>query len=79
MGESEIADQLFQCCDRPLKRLLIKENPEIIEEGEAALLKAIKRMAVLHVATSVRRTNLLTAKQENGQTFCQFYGVPECM
>ena len=73
MGNDEIADQLFQCCDRPLKRLLIKENPEIIEEGEEALLEAIKRMAVLHVATSVRRTNLLASKQEHGQTFRQFY------
>ena len=73
MALDEVADQLFQCCDRPLKRLLMKENPEIIDEGEAALLEAIKRMAVLHVATSVRRTNLLAAKQEHGQTFRQFY------
>ena len=73
MSAEEVADQLFQCCDRPLKRLLIKENPEIIEEGEDALMGAIKQMAVLHVATSVRRTNLLAAKQAHGQTFRQFY------
>ncbi len=65
MRNEEVADQLFQCCDKSLKRLLMKENPDIIEEGEDALIKAMKRMAVLHVATSVRRTNLLSARQDH--------------
>ena len=47
----EVADQLFQCCERSLGRLLIKENPRVIETGEAALLDAMKKMAVIKVAT----------------------------
>ena len=69
----EVADQLFQCCDRTLGRLLLKENPDIIEAGEPALLEAMKNMAVLQVAKSVRRTKLLTSKQDHGQLFREFY------
>lgn len=71
--DTELADQLFQCCDRSLGRLLLKENPDIIEEGETALLNAMKRMAVLQVAVSIRRVKLLAAKQEHGQSFREFY------
>ena len=71
--DDDVANQLFHCCVIPLRSLLIKENPNIIHEGEEALLNAMKQMAVLHVATSVRRANLLSTKQESGQTFRQFY------
>jgi len=67
------ADQLFQCCERSLARLLLRENPGIISEGEANLLDAIKQMAVIKVATSVRRTNLLAVKQDHGETIREFY------
>ena len=70
---AEVADQLFQCCDRHLSRLLLKENPDIIEAGEEALMVAMKKMAVIQIATSVRRTNLLVTKQEHGQSFREFY------
>ena len=56
-----IADQLFQCCERGLGRLLIIENPDIIEEGEDALLLAIKQMAVIQIATSVYSVTLLSS------------------
>ena len=36
---TEIADQLLQCCDRPLARLLLKENPNVVEDGEDALIE----------------------------------------
>ena len=49
MRNEEVADQLFQCCDKSLMRLLLKENPDIIEKGEDALMMAMRRMAVLHV------------------------------
>ena len=70
---SEIPDQLLQCCERPLSRLILKENPKITDEGEDALLEAIQKMEVLQVATSVRRTKLLATKQELGQIFREFY------
>ena len=69
----EVADQLFQCCERSLGRLLLKENPQIIEAGEVQLMEAMRKMAVLQVATSVRRANLLTTKQQHGQSCREYY------
>ena len=71
--ESNLADQLFQCCERSLGRLLIKENPTVISEGEDVLLEAMKQMAVIQIATSVRRNNLLQSKQDAGESFREFY------
>ena len=34
MRGDDVVDQLFQCCDRSLGRLLLKENPSVIETGE---------------------------------------------
>ena len=45
----------------------------IIKAEEQALMAAMKRMAVLHIATSVRRTNLLSKTQDHGQTFREFF------
>ena len=73
VDQADIADNLYQCCDRPLARLLLKENPNIVEEGEVALLAAMQKMAVLQVAVNVRRAKLLTTTQEPGQSFCEFY------
>lgn len=67
------ADQLYDCCEKGLGRLLVREDPAIVEAGEKALLDAIKRMAVIKVATSVRRTKLLSSKQDHGETFREFY------
>ena len=66
------ADQLYDCCEKSLGRLLIKENPAIIEAGEAQLLEAIKAMAVVKVAVSVRRSKLFRLRQEHGQSFREF-------
>lgn len=71
--EHSVCDQLFQCCERSLGRLLIKESPDIIAAGEEALLHAMKRMAVIRIATSVRRANLLASKQDHGESFREFY------
>ncbi len=70
---NELADQLYQCCDRPLARLLLRENPDIVDEGETPLLAAMKRMAVLQVATSVLRARLRAMTQEHGQLFREFF------
>ena len=67
------ADHLFQCCERGLGRLVIRENSEIIAEGEESLLAAIKSMAVIKVATGVRRAALLATKQDHGESFREFY------
>jgi len=67
------ADQLFNCCEKGLGRLLLKENPNVIDAGETALLEAMKSMAVIKIATSVRRTQLLSLRQDHGQNIREFY------
>ena len=62
------ADDLFDCCEKSLGRLLLKEDPGIIEAGEEKLLEAMKKMAVIRVAVSIRRTQLMSMKQEQGQS-----------
>jgi len=47
----QIADQLFNCCETSLGRLILKESPNAIEAGEDTLTEAMKRMAVIKVAT----------------------------
>ena len=71
--QHELADQLYQCCDRPLARLLLRENPDVVDEGETQLLAAMKKMAVLQVATSVLRARLRAMTQEHGQLFREFF------
>ena len=69
----QFADHLYLCCEDPLARLLIREDPGAIKKGEDGLKDAIHRLAVTKVATSVRRTKLLASKQSHGQTFREFY------
>ena len=52
--------------ERSLVRLLLKEDPKIIESGTDALLDAVRKMAVLHVATTVRHTYLMSLRQGHG-------------
>ena len=73
LSEESVADQLFQSCDKNLMRLLIRAQPDIVSEGEARLLEAIKNLVVIKIATSARRTNLLASKQAHGVTFREFY------
>ena len=67
------ADDLFDCCEKSLGRLLLKEDPGIIEAGEKKLLEAMKKMAVIRVAVSIRRTQLMSMKQDSGQSIREFY------
>ena len=69
----QVADQLLSCCESDLETLLLKENPDVIDAGETALLEAMKAMAVDKVAVSVRRSKLFSLKQDHGQAFREFY------
>jgi hypothetical protein len=60
---ASIVDQLYQCCEKSLARLLIREQPDIVSKDEDTLLEAMKRFSVIKVATSVRRRNLLSTGQ----------------
>ena len=72
-GSTEEVDHLYQCCDKNLARLLIREEPDILNKKENDLLEAMKRLAVIKIATSVRRTNLLSMKQQHAESFREYY------
>ena len=71
--ENVVADQLYHCCETSLARLIVREQPHIVSLGEEELLAAMKRLAVIKIATSVRRTNLLASKQSHGEPVREFY------
>ena len=63
---------LLACCDQDLKSSVEKANPNITAQDETAVLAAIKRHAVVSVAASVLRTELLAMKQDHGETVLAF-------
>ena len=68
----EKVQQLFQCCDDHLGNQILRSYPGIVEGDEATLLAAIKTLAVVPVARVVRRTELLTLKQDHGEKTRKF-------
>lgn len=69
----ETIQQLFQCCDGDLGDNILRSNPDAIRGTEDELLAAIKRLAVTPVAISVRRSDLLSIKQDHGENVRSFY------
>ena len=63
---------LLACCSQELKESVEKADPTISTQSEAAVLTAIKRHAVVSVAASVLRTELLSMKQDHGETVLAF-------
>ena len=63
---------LITCCDSELKASVQKETPDLMTKTEAEVLEAIKRQAVITVATCVLQTELVGLKQENNETIRQF-------
>ena len=69
----ETVQQLFQCCEGDLGDNILRSNPDATRGTEEELLAAIKRLAVTPVAISVRRSNLLSIKQDHGENVRSFY------
>ncbi len=64
--------QLFQCTGAELGDSLLKTNPQAVSQPLPQLLKDIRSLAVIPVATSVLRTELLQLHQERGEAFRAF-------
>ena len=73
MTPAEVVQQLFQCCDDDLGNAVLKTSPAAVEGTEDVLLAAIKQLAVVPVAISVRRTDFLSTHQDPGQSVRDFY------
>ena len=63
----ETVQQLFQCCDVDLGDSILKSYAAAASGTEEQLLAAIKQLAVIPVAISVRRTELLSLHQDRGE------------
>jgi len=64
---------LFQCCDETLGNNLLRGDPNVISKSEDEVLIAIKRLAVIPVAISVRRSDLLAVRQCDGESVRSFF------
>eukprot|EP00111_Clytia_hemisphaerica_P012758 TCONS_00037534-protein len=69
---TQITTHLWQCCDPDLETELFKDVKDIAATTEADLLDAIKRLAVISIAASVRRAELLALHQDHGQPIRSF-------
>ena len=70
---AESVEQLFHCCDEDLGDSILKGHPNAVTSTEDNLIKVIKQMAVIPVAISVRRADLLATKQDHGENARAFY------
>ena len=70
---AESVEQLFHCCDEDLGDSILKGHPDAVTGTEDNMLNVIKQMAVIPVAISVRRADLLATKQDHGENARAFY------
>ena len=68
LTDMEKVQHLFQCCDEELGDIIIKGHPNAPSGTEVELLAIVKKLAVIPVAISVRRSDLLSTKQAHGET-----------
>ena len=59
---------LFDCCDKDLGDAILKSSHAIETETEEVLLRTMKQLAVIPMAISIRRADLLSSKQDHGET-----------
>ena len=67
-----VAVYLLACCDQDLKSSVERADPAISSKVESDVLSAIKRHAVVSVAVSVLRTELLVMKQDHEENIIAF-------
>ena len=71
---TEVCQQLFEWCGEELDNdLLRNNNSDTIMNSETDLLSMIKRLAVIPVAISVRRSQLLNLTQCDSETVRSFF------
>ena len=63
----ETVRQLFHCCEEDLGDKVLKGHPDAVSGDAQQLLEVIKKLAVVPVAVSVRRAELLSTRQDHGE------------
>ena len=73
LNAEEATQQLFQCCEEDLGNDILKSHPTSVSDTEDHLIEVIKRIAVIPVAISVKRADLLSIKQDHGESARSFF------
>ena len=66
-----VTGELFECCSTELGDDIIRENKTLLEGSEVNLLSAMKRLAVIPVAKTVRRSDVLQMRVEFGHSMLE--------
>ena len=72
MSQAETKCQLLACCEQELEASLFKDDPKLRDRTEGDILAAMKSLAVIDVAATVRVTELLAMKQDHGEGISAF-------
>ena len=72
LSDEDTVQQLFQCCEEELGDAILKSHAAAVSGTEEQLLTAIKQLAVIPVAISVRRSELLSIRQDHGENARSF-------
>jgi hypothetical protein len=68
LSTEELVHHLFQCCEEDLGDAILRAHPSSVTGTEVDLLAVIKQMAVIPVAICVRRSEMLSTKQDHGES-----------
>ena len=66
------SSQLFQCAGETLGNSLLKTDPAIVTKPTADVIKAMKSLAVIAIATGVTRAELVQMRKEHDESFRSF-------
>ena len=73
VSPTQVVPQLIACCESDLESALFREDAELSDKTEDQVLEAIRKLAVLKVALTTRRTQLLErVTQDHGERVQQF-------
>ena len=68
-----LSTQLFQCATQQLGDATLRLERDVSKKSEKDLLLSMKSLAVIPVATMVRRAELLAMRQNRGEPFRSFF------
>ena len=72
IADADASHHLFQCADGMLGDALLKTDPDIVSKTVDEVLSAMKRLAVIPIATGIIRSELLEMKQLRDEAFRKF-------
>ena len=73
LAAGESVQQLFQCCEGELGDEILNSYTNAVSGAEDTLMKVIKTIAVITVVVSIRRSVLLSIKQDHGESSISFF------